>query len=181
MGMFERVASMPHATYDKHPKHGLLLYENHYTGRYFHFENTGEWLLGRWALYIARERNWNLRMVRLCVPGLTIGVHTGRGNYIKGKSGGFECFAYGYFPISRKRGRWIRWFPEIHFGWVPQFKNAPWWRVDYSGSWNDPYHSFTIRVKSIGFGGESPKWLIARKEREQERYWREMEDPPEAA
>jgi hypothetical protein len=137
-----------------------MKWEHHYTGIDF---VQKYW--GKLELYLQRDtHNKRLRFIRVSVPRHMLCLHIGRGNYVKG-DGGWEVSTGNH-----------------HIGWSTVW-NKIWgkpkfYRVDYSGSFNDPYSSFTIRLGRLGFGGRSPKWLKARKDREAEQAWAAMEPPP---
>jgi hypothetical protein len=127
----------------------------HYTGI-----DIAEGHLGRVNLYLQRDsKDKRVRFARLSIPYHMVGVFIGRGNYVKG-SGGWELFT---------RNHHIGWSKD----WTKRF-----YRVDWSGSRNEPWCSFTIRLGRFGIGGRTPKWLKRRKEELEQRKWEAMEPPP---
>jgi len=100
---------------------------------------------------------------RLDLSVCSLGVFIGQTNYLKGR--GIEVFA----GPNRRWPRALRFLVNWHLG----FSRPSIWGIRWSGSMNEPWHSWTFRFGWIGFGSETFKfvqrWLRARRERRWER------------
>jgi hypothetical protein len=130
-----------------------MKWTRHYTG----LEWAQEKRLGI-TLYASREgKN---RMWRLSIPFHMVGLFWGRTNYLKGK--GWELFTGNY-----------------RIGWSKEYGRYKFFRVQWSGSMNEPWSAFTWRVGRFGIGGRTPKWMLRIKERRENAKWAAMEGPEE--
>lgn len=102
----------------------------------------------------------------------------------------FKWYGFGYAPQWDGAYRvWInsyksapirlRWVHLAGWTYSRAYQSRRFVRLQFDGSFAEPYRGWRLHVGKFFIGGDSPKWAIEAKHRQVERYWREMPEPPE--
>jgi len=100
------------------------------------------------------NENKELDFIRWDFRWFGFGIFLKRGNYVKGK--GIEIFTNQYRNCPRILSPLLDW----HIGWTkPIHRKVKILRWDWSGSFNEPWSSWTLRIWRFGIGTDTWKFI----------------------
>jgi len=116
--------------------------------------------------YLRKDKSGKLEFVRFDFKGWGVGCHLGHGNYLKGR--GWELFTNRYL-----RCWWIfKPFLEWHIGWTKEYGKSKFIRLIWSGSINEPFSGWSLKIGRFGIGrSHTPKWIQPIAQWKRDQYW----------